>query len=516
MEPISQLKTVQQKEFFSPVLRLFIITFLFVTAFGIRLYRINELPARSTRHYHSMLIARGNYFETLESIPEWRKQVAIINKKGRPVVEPRLMEYLTVSVYRLVGGEYLWIPRLLSSMFWLIGGVFVYLLAKDLVSIDAAIFSAAFYLFLPFSVIASRSFQPDPLMVMAFLASLFAIFRFQAKPSTSKFVTVIVVSATAIFIKPVCLFAIFGAFISLNIYRQGFRRTILSPSLLVFVALSVLPVVSYLFYGSFIAGFLQGQTQGRIMPHLLLSRVFWGSWLIQIDKVIGYVALIGGFLGVLMVRKGGAKALLMGLWAGYFLFGLAFAYHIHTHDYYQLQFIPIIALSLGPIGALIINHLSQIYTPWYWRSILIATFCFAVLLSLYRTRWDLINPDFEREVKIAQEIGEAVDHSTNTIFLAANYGGPLIYHGDLSGYNWPQSGDFQYQELQGQRVTSPEERLNSLISNDPPEYFIVTDFEEFEVQQALKELLTSEFPIVSETGDYLIFKIEPGITAETD
>ena len=37
--------------------------------------------------------------------------------------------------------------------------------------------------------------------------------------------------------------------------------------------------------------------------------------------------------------------------SAYFLFGLIFSYSIHTHDYYHLQFIPAVALSLGALAA---------------------------------------------------------------------------------------------------------------------------------------------------------------------
>ena len=439
MKTEPQSKNLRNQEFFSPSLHLILIVFLFITALGIRLYRITDPPFdfHPVRQYHSMLIVRSNFFESLDSVPEWRKQIARLNEQHLARVEPRITEFLTLVAYRLIGAEYTWIPRLFTSIFWLVGGVFIYLLSKEIISNDAAIISTAFYLFLPFGVSASRSFQPDPLMIMMFLAGIFAIYQYYANPSPSKLVIAAIISGLAILVKIVCLFTIFSAFISLSLYKHRLKKTIFHPHLIIFSAISILPFGLYFLYGYFIAGFLRAEVGGRILPQLILTKDYWGSWLTQIDQVVGYTALIGGLLGILVIRNNSARTLLMGLWGGYFIFGLVFTYHITTHDYYQLQFIPIIALSIGPVCALIVTQLGQYHQNWYWRAALLGILLFAVSLSLYKTRWRVINTGYEHEVKIAQEIGELVNHSTQTIYLAPHYGMPLIYHGELSGLGCP-------------------------------------------------------------------------------
>ena len=92
------------------------------------------------------------------------------DKQG--ILEPPIMEFAVATGYRVLGGERLWLPRLFSTIFWLTGGGFLYLIGKRVADGDAALFGTAFYLFLPFATVASRSFQPDPLMVMLMLASV--------------------------------------------------------------------------------------------------------------------------------------------------------------------------------------------------------------------------------------------------------------------------------------------------------------------------------------------------------
>ncbi len=124
-----QSGSVQEKQILpqKPILRLFIIGFLFITAFSIRLYHIDKPPLdfAHVRQYQSVKVARAYYFESLKSIPEWRRQVARLNMQRVILLEPRIVERIASFAYRIAGGEHLWIPRVLSSIFWLIRGIFL-------------------------------------------------------------------------------------------------------------------------------------------------------------------------------------------------------------------------------------------------------------------------------------------------------------------------------------------------------------------------------------------------------
>src|SRR5215210_7248230 len=185
----------------SPALRLIVTCLLFAIALGLRLYGIDNLPmdVHIDRQYHAALIARGFY-----------EKIAFGESESAPpdgIIEPPLLEAITSVIYYVFNGEYLWIPRLLSTIFWLTGGVFLYLIARSVFSPDAAVFSTAFYLFNPFSVLPSRAFQPDPLMIMMLLISILAIWRYHRHPSMTRLVVAASVSSLALFIKPgICLF----------------------------------------------------------------------------------------------------------------------------------------------------------------------------------------------------------------------------------------------------------------------------------------------------------------------
>ncbi len=488
--------------------RLLIISFLFVAALGIRLYQINEPPLNfhATRQYRSLIIARGYYFDGSSSIPEWKRQVAGASQQKQGILEPPLLEFLVSVGYRILGAEHFWLPRLLSSLFWLIGGGFLYLIGKKIADADAALFGTAFYLFLPFAVVASCSFQPDPLMVMLLLASVFAIVWHDDAQSNARLMVAAIVSSLAFLVKPHSLFAILATFMAIAIYRHGIRRAIISKTLLVFVTIILLPTMTIYIYNVVTGRFFPHEAWKTLLPQLWMSSLFWRSWVNNIGLTVGFIPFIGALLGMLFFRAGLPRSLMMGLWTGYVIFGLALNYNFATHDYYQLQLIPIVGLSLGPIVALVMNHLNHTRPQLHWRVAAWSALLLGLVLSIAVARSRLINPQIERKVEAGQQIGELVNHSTKTIFLSGDYGVPLEYHGLLSGSSWPLQWDLEWERLAGFKSRSAEERFITRFAKDSPEYFIVEDLEEFEKQPDLKRFL-SKFPTVAQKNDYLIFRL---------
>jgi hypothetical protein len=200
---------------------------------------------------------------------------------------------------------------------------------------------------------------------------------------------------------------------------------------------------------------------------------------------------------------------MIGLWTGYVFFALVLNYNLATHDYYQLLLIPIVGLSIGPLMALMMSHLEQTRPQLHWRIAAWSALLLALVLSIAVARSRLVNAEADHKVRSQREIGELVNHSTKTIFLSNDYGVPLEYQGLLSGSPWPLASDLEWEGLAGKPALGAEERFSIWFSKDSPEYFIVEDFREFEQQPDLKEFL-SKFPIVSQSNDYLIFKLKQG------
>lgn len=89
-----------------------------------------------------------------------------------------------------------------------------------------------------------------------------------------------------------------------------------------------------------------------------------------------------------------------------------------------------------------------------------------------------------------------------------------MYHGEFSGEWWPYWYDIRDEQLWGQKEMGVEERFDLLTLDGPSEFFIVTDLAELERQEDLKEFLTSEFSILVERSDYLIYDLRIDVYVE--
>lgn len=213
-----------QKSFFNPVLRRTILVILFAAAFLIRIYHIDEPPLafHPNRQFHSAMIARQMYYSITKSVPEQQRAIANLNRAQEVKGELPILEFAAAIGYKIAGGEYLWIPKVYSVIFWLIGGAFLYRFVSRVVSADAAIVSLLFFLFLPYGIDASRSFQPNPMMIMLLIISISAVYNFFEHPVTKHLIIAAVVSALTLLVYPTSVFPVIIMFIAIALYTNGF------------------------------------------------------------------------------------------------------------------------------------------------------------------------------------------------------------------------------------------------------------------------------------------------------
>ena len=87
--------------------RWFILGFLFALALSIRIYGINEYPLdfAPVKQYRSALTARAYYYQSVGSIPEWKREVMRANMLELGTLGPPVMERIAAWLYLLTGGE---------------------------------------------------------------------------------------------------------------------------------------------------------------------------------------------------------------------------------------------------------------------------------------------------------------------------------------------------------------------------------------------------------------------------
>ena len=485
----------QQRKRLLPV-SLFI---LFMLAFGIRVMNLDASRLLAERQFRSAIIARTFFFDGKNDIPEWRRQVALLSNQRSVVLEPPILEYFASIIYRLINKENVLIARLLSSIFWMIGGVFLYKIIKKAFSVDVAIFGTAYYLLVPIGFVVSISFLPDSLMIMALITSIFMIVKYFEAPKMFNLIMAAVISGLAILIKPLVMFMILGAFIFLAFFKKLSLK-----NLVAFIGISLFLGTSYYFYGIFIEKSVAPQAEASFLPALLLQPDYWRRWILTAVGAVGVIPLAIALVGVPLMPHGLPRTLLVGLWTGYVIFCLVFTYHIRFAGHYHLQLVVVIALSVGPVMALLINRLTHFSDKWYWWIPIIGAILLAMAFSIREMRHKLASFLYFESKQVSQEIGEIVGHSMRTVHIASYYGTPLEYYAELSGTYWPRSVSDTDRALGFYRERSVEERLDSL--GYTPEFFIITNFNEYEnYHDDLNLYLVENCQVFAKTDQYLIY-----------
>ncbi len=332
---------------------------MFLLATLIRLDDIKTPGHLLDREYTSAIFARAYYFANNQAVPDWRQDIAITAKGQQPVLEPPFVEYLVSLIYRVAGREDLSYARYLTNAFWLIGGIFMFLIARKLLSTDEAFIATGYYLFVPMGILISRSFQPDSLMMMMFLISLYAFVYYFDAPSTKRLLFAAIFTGITLLLRPLVIFAIFCAFLALSFHRHQNWKKIIDFPLVIFSIVSLLPALVYYGYGIIFSGFMRWKVTTSFMPYLLVKKDFWLGWLDNILDVAEFIPLLLAIIGFFLLRDKKVRYLIVGLMTSFVLFSLAFTYHIHTHPYYHIQLFPIVGLCLAPAVVHTVEFLSK-------------------------------------------------------------------------------------------------------------------------------------------------------------
>ncbi|HSL43198.1 MAG TPA: glycosyltransferase family 39 protein, partial [Anaerolineales bacterium] len=411
---------------------------------------------------------------------------------------------LVAYTYRFTG-EQLWVARVYSSLFWLVGGIFLFLLVRELVSFEGALISTAHYLLFPYAIIGSRSFQPDPLMVALVLAFWWIFARWARSASWLTAVLAGLVGGFAIYVKFSAAFFVIGGALGLALSRYTFRDLLKNAQVWIMALLGALPAGLYVIDGVFIRGNLANAFSGRFVPALLLNPLNYLQWEVKASMAAGGVFIMLGLLGLFLVKDRNLRIFLYGLWGAYILYGLYFNYHAATHDYYHLPFIPIVAISLAPLGDWFFTYLTGTAVQRWAR----AAVSLILIYGLFSVVWDVRNQmkavDYRPEAEMWAEIGEQFERGERVIGLIEDYGSRLEYWGWRRFSTWPYGGDVAFANIR-EGVFSFEDLFDRYSSK--MSYFLVTDFDELDRQPQLKERLLNFYPVSAEGDGYLIFDLK--------
>jgi hypothetical protein len=155
-----------------------------------------------------------------------------------------------------------------------------------------------------------------------------------------------------------------------------------------------------------------------------------------------------------------------------------------------------VALALSPLAADILTRLQEKIQPSrLFVAIAILIFLFTVSALTVKQYLDLRTNDYRPQAAFWAEVGDAIGHQPGVIAVIMDYGYPLKYYGWQNTDSWPLAPDIK-------KFQNTFTRLAGYKS-----YFLITDFDEFNRQPALKKYLYNNYPILAQGQDYIVFDL---------
>lgn len=484
---------------------IWLIVLIMLWGFGIRMVDLTDPPLgfHPTRQLRGALITRGIYYSLESSAEDELTDAAISMSESFQEFEPPILETLVAYGYLILGGENLWIARILNSIFWVIGGWGIYMFSSRIASKEAGLLALVYFLFLPFSVEASRSFQPDPFMTMWIVLAILSAYIWSEK-RTWKWVFITgIVSGIAVMVKVVAAYMIGGMMVGLVLSSFGLKKSLKNGQVWAMALIMVLPAAIYYLFGigQSSSSYLQSWIID-LMP-LLGESVTYVGWYKRIRGLIRLEAFVGGFVGM-WLAKDKVLGLILGLWVGYIIYGLSLPHQIATHSYYHIQFVPVIAISLVPLFQLILDYLNKL--DFNFRYVFVVGLVGMIGLLSWKSIGDVLEKDYRHDPSYWETLGVILPGDDQTIGLVQHYGHSLMYYGWEDMSLWPILGEQRLTEIRGGGVEGDFEEIFLALIEDN-DYFIVTNFVELDNQPELKNYLYDHYSIFEEGGGWVIFDL---------
>ncbi|MEK7470534.1 MAG: hypothetical protein AAB622_00805 [Patescibacteria group bacterium] len=397
-----------------------LLSLMLIAGFTVRLYKVENPIAdwHSWRQADTSSVSRNfakdginmlrPTYDDISSI-----QTGIFNPEGYRMVEFPIYNAVHATLFNTFGRFSLEVwGRILTSLIALSTAVFLYLLAKRYYGSMVGLFTAFFYLFLPFNIYFTRVILPDPLGVLFAVSGLYFY--------GINFVISGLLFALAFLQKPFFAVYLFPLIPDL-IKKENLRKN------LAFIFLSFTP---FLLWRAWISQFPEG--------------IPFYSWAFNGDRIRFHPAffrwIFGERIGILILGVWGLVPFIYGIikkqnerFHLYFISGmLAYLVVVATanvrHDYYQILIIPAVSLCLA-IGS-----------TWLFKNSKIILFI--SLFTMFLIGWDRIKPFYQINHPELMEVGKIVDEALpkdSQIVIPYNGDTAFLYQTKRKG--WPAVDD---------------------------------------------------------------------------
>ncbi len=413
-------------------------------ALVVRLYKIDNPVAdwhswrqADTASVTANFASKGINFFTptyhdLSNIPTGQAE----NPNGYRMVEVPFYNVLHLEMFRMFPNLGIDMAgRLTSVILSLISLVFLYLIVNKLSGFFIASLASIFMAVLPFNIYYSRVILPEPLMIVALLASFWFLIRTTETKSVSKRFNLVLSAAflsIGVMVKP---FALFFALPHLAIlFRSLAKKELNFADILGYAAISLVPFglwrkhIAQYPEGIPASGWLYNQDGIRFRPA-------WFRW------------LFGERIGKLILGSWGTSLLVLGIIAKptkegitYWLWGIGTILYFSVmaagnvrHDYYQAIIMPFLCIFLAK-GTYLLMSLTK---STYSRFMTLIMTVFIVVLTVGMSWYD-IKGYYQINNPAIVEAGKAIDRLTpQDAKVIAPYNGDTAFLYQTRRSGWP-------------------------------------------------------------------------------
>jgi hypothetical protein len=284
----------------------------------------------------------------------------------------------------------------------------------------------------------------------------------------------------------------------------GLRRILRSPQFWLVLGLAAAIPAVYYFIG--MPGGAGNYLSVWTLPylHLLKDVYFYVRWLQKLHSLFNLTFLVAGVVGLALLPKPG-RALVSGLWIGYVITGLMVPSLIRSHSYYNLQLVPTVALSLGPLAQVVFKRLAKISIPW--QAIMIAALLVGLGDAVIWDHKEISTVDYRSEPAFWKDLGSKLPGG-RLIGLSEDYNTRIQYYGWRFVAQYPYSYDQAMdREAGGSFDVNADNWSYFLERTNGYDYFLVTVLDEFDAQPYLKKILYGYYPIVMQGDRYVLFDL---------
>ncbi len=469
---------------------------VYLLAITFRMINLTNPPLdfHAWRQLRAALIARSYYYQMEPDIPQQDREAAqALGSFG--LLEPPVTEAIVALTYKVVDGEHLWISRIWTTLFWISGSIALFLLVKKMTSLDGAIVAVGYFLLLPFANTVTRAFLPEPLMVMWILWALYAFSQWLDRQTWKWSIGTGILCGLAIFTKVFAVYPLALAILFSSIASFGFRAALKNVQLWVIAAITILLPAMYYFLPDVEMG--SNYLSTWVWPYLrmLLDVTFYIGWL-NLLRTFNLAIVIIGLLSITLIEKR-MRALVLGLWVGYLLFGCSVPELIQSHIYYDLVLVPIIAISFAVAANFLLNKVAQEH--FLWKGFMVAILVVALGYTVFLSRKQVVATDYRNEPARWEQLAEIIP-GWNVVGLTEDYNMRLFYYGWIPARQYPYSFD--------QTIDVTAENWEHFQRNvGDSEFFVLTMFDELEKQPYLRKILYEKYPIFAEGDGYVVFDL---------